>query len=318
MVSPEMAAREKEWWYDERYAIYDLNVNSATVYPQHNETVRLSSSSTYNVRGYAYSGGGRRINRVEISLDKGSSECLFERKDIPRDRNSHFSFLAWKLAHIDYPEDEYRNAGRNLYGGRIDMAWRDTCFCWCFWNISIDISELETADGILVRAMDEALNIQPRDMYWSVLGMMNNPWFRVKITHEDGVLRFEHPTQPAMIPGGWMERVKKAGGDLLGPNWGETVNNDVKNITINAPVIDMKKPGLSRIISLDEFQKHKSAEEPWFVVEGEVYNGTSFLDQHPGGAQSIVTIGGTDATEEFMAIRTSLITCVPCLGHTNL
>lgn len=80
----------------------------------------------------------------------------------------------------------------------------------------------------------------------------------------------------------------------------------------------MKKPELSRIVSLDEFQKHKSVEEPWFVVEGEVYNGTGFLGQHTGGAQSIVSIGGTDATEEFMAIRTSLITFVPCLGHTNL
>lgn len=77
MVSPEMASREKKWWYDERYAIYDLNVNSATVYPQHDETIEFPSSpsrSTYNVRGYAYGGGGRRINRVEVSLDKGSSE----------------------------------------------------------------------------------------------------------------------------------------------------------------------------------------------------------------------------------------------------
>lgn len=28
---------------------------------------------------------------------------------------------------------------------------------------------------LLTRATDEALAVQPRDMYWSVLGMMNNP-----------------------------------------------------------------------------------------------------------------------------------------------
>lgn len=72
MVSPEMA-QDKTWWHDERYAIYDLNVNSAAVYPQHEERLDLVSSagSSYTVKGYAYAGGGRRITRVEISLDKG-------------------------------------------------------------------------------------------------------------------------------------------------------------------------------------------------------------------------------------------------------
>lgn len=215
--------------------------------------------------------------------------------------------LAWNLADIDYPEDKYRKTEQCLYGGQVDMSLRDTCFCWCFWDIAIPLSELETADSIVVRAMDEALNIQPRDMYWSVLGMMNNPWFRVKITRENGVLRFEHPTQPAMIPGGWMESVKKAGGNLLGPNWGETTDDGVKTVATKVPVIDMKKPGLNRSITLDEFQKQKSATEPWFVLEGEVYDGTGFLDKHPGGAQSIISTTGTDATEEFMAIRTLLL-----------
>ena len=31
---------------------------------------------TYDVRGYAYAGGGRRISRVEISLDNGVTWAL--------------------------------------------------------------------------------------------------------------------------------------------------------------------------------------------------------------------------------------------------
>lgn len=74
MVSPEMA-KDPKWWCDERYAIYDLSVNSAAAYPQHNEELQLSSTaSPYKARGYAYCGGGRRITRVEISLDKGRSK----------------------------------------------------------------------------------------------------------------------------------------------------------------------------------------------------------------------------------------------------
>ena len=84
------------------------------------------------------------------------------------------------------------------------------------------MSDLEKSDAIIVRAMDESMAIQPRDMYWSVLGMMNNPWFRVTITTENGRLKFEHPTHPTKA-GGWMERVKKAGGDLTNGFWGEAL-----------------------------------------------------------------------------------------------
>lgn len=72
MVTPEMASKDPTWWRDERYAIYDLSVNSAAAYPQHNEEFRITSpAARYTARGYAYSGGGRRITRVEISLDDG-------------------------------------------------------------------------------------------------------------------------------------------------------------------------------------------------------------------------------------------------------
>lgn len=75
MVSPEMAKKDPSWWQDDRYAIYDLSVNSATAYPQHNEELAITTpEATYTARGYAYGGGGRRITRVEISLDSG--KCM--------------------------------------------------------------------------------------------------------------------------------------------------------------------------------------------------------------------------------------------------
>jgi nitrate reductase (NAD(P)H) len=78
MVSPEMSAADSTWWHDERYAIYDLSVNSAAAYPQHNEVLRLTShNAVYTAKGYAYGGGGRRITRVEISLDDGKSMITF-------------------------------------------------------------------------------------------------------------------------------------------------------------------------------------------------------------------------------------------------
>ena len=158
MVSTEESASNPTWWQDERYAIYDLSPNSAICRPGHDERVPLGGD--YEVRGYAYSGGGRRVTRVEVSLTKG--------------RN-------WKLAEIDYHEDRYRDVETELYGGRLDMSSRDTSYCWCFWRLKVSTEDLAACEDVIVRAMDESMCIQPRDMYWSVLGMMNNPWFRVMV-----------------------------------------------------------------------------------------------------------------------------------------
>jgi nitrate reductase (NAD(P)H) len=285
MITPEASASLPETWADERYAIYDLNTNSATCYPAHNEIIQTcSDASSYEIRGYAYAGGGKRVTRVEITLDQGKS---------------------WMLANIDYPEDEYRLAAENdmLYGGRLDMQ-RDSCLCWCFWNLEIPIAHLQAADDVMVRAMDDSMMVQPRDMYWSVLGMMNNPWYRLVIHKEANSLRFEHPTQPALIPGGWMERVKKAGGNLTNGYWGEKLGGS-EEVAVEEPTkeICMTKGGIDRAISFDELQQHSGEEEPWFVVNGHVYDGTKFLEGHPGGAASIFGAAGQDATEEFMAIR---------------
>lgn len=286
MVSPDEAGNNSKWWTDERYAIYDLSTNSAIAYPAHDEKLSLASApETYNIKGYAYGGGGRRVTRVEISLDKGKT---------------------WRLSNIDYAEDKYREAGeQDLFGGTLDMSWRETCFCWCFWNLEVPLNDLKEAKDILVRAMDESMNLQPRDMYWSVLGMMNNPWFRIVIHQEGHGLRFEHPTQPALIPGGWMERVKKLGGNLSNGYWGESIGGEEEmKAAVEAPAeIKMTKDGLNVEITIDQLRKHDTADAPWFVVNGEVYDGTKFLDGHPGGATSIIAAAGMDSTDEFMAIR---------------
>ncbi|KAJ5166981.1 Eukaryotic molybdopterin oxidoreductase [Penicillium canariense] len=282
MVSPELSAQDKKWWTDERYAIYDLNVNSVAVYPEHEETLDLATTGhTYTAKGYAYAGGGRRITRVEISLDSGKS---------------------WRLADLEYAEDKYREFEGELFGGKVDMWQRETCFCWSFWSLGIPVSDLEKSDAFLVRAMDEALAAQPRDMYWSVLGMMNNPWFRVAITKHGSCLKFEHPTHPARA-GGWMERIKKAGGDLTNGNWGERHQGEAPVEPEPTKEINMKKEGVNRQIDLEELKANSNSEKPWFVVNGEVYDGTGFLEGHPGGAISITSSAGLDVSEDFLAIH---------------
>ncbi|KAI7781700.1 Nitrate reductase [NADPH] [Diaporthe eres] len=296
-VGPEESADLPETWRDERYAIYDLNTNSAVARPAHNERVDTTAATTaatktFKFQGYAYAGGGRRVTRVELTLDKGRS---------------------WRLADVSYPEDSYRLApeGETLFGGRLDVGWRESCFCWCFWSLDIALADLGAAGDVMVRAMDDAMMVQPRDLYWSVLGMMNNPWFRVVVHREEGegggaALRFEHPTQPILNADGWMDRVKKEGGDLSNGYWGEKApGEEGRTVAVAEPVkeISLVNKDVKKEISLEELKEHEGEEEPWFVLDGEVYDGTKFLEGHPGGAASITGAAGQDVIEEFMAIH---------------
>lgn len=287
-VSPEESANDPKWWQDERYAIYDLSTNAAIAYPAHEEQLcTVGAADFYRCRGYAYGGGGRRVTRVELSLNGGRS---------------------WRLANIQYPEDAYREADADtqLCGGRLDMSWRESSFTWCFWHLDMPVAELSEASDMVMRAMDESMNVMPKDMYWSVLGMMNNPWYRITITRQDDNLRFEHPTQPARMPGGWMERVKKAGGDLMNGRWGEKLDGEQQTTLPQSeepPPIKMTRDGESREIGIAELREHDTEKEPWFVLQGEVFDGTAFLKEHPGGAQSILSAAGLDVSDEFMAIR---------------
>ncbi|KAJ6595825.1 hypothetical protein DFH09DRAFT_1135714 [Mycena vulgaris] len=285
MISPDVAANDLKWWTDERYAIYDLSPNSAVACPAHGETLDLVGGlKTYRAKGYAYSGGGRRITRVEVSLDQGGT---------------------WRLADIDYAEDKYRKADTTLYGGKLDFQWREASFCWCFWALDVPVEDMLGAKDLLVRSMDEGMCVQPRGLYWNVLGMMNNPWFRVAIHKEGDLMRFEHPTQPALMPGGWMERVNKAGGNLENGFWGEEIagEGEARQLKRAVKEISMAKEGLDRSITIEDLRNHEGGKSPWFVVNGEVYDGTKFLEEHPGGAQSIIGAGATDATDEFVAIH---------------
>jgi len=50
MVTPQMSDEIKNWRKDDRYAIYELSVNSAIAHPGHDERLEI-----------AYGGGGRRV-----------------------------------------------------------------------------------------------------------------------------------------------------------------------------------------------------------------------------------------------------------------
>ncbi|KPV75001.1 uncharacterized protein RHOBADRAFT_36993 [Rhodotorula graminis WP1] len=306
-LTGEEAREQRDWWHDPKYIINDLNVNAAIARPAHDEQLVVASTSPapsndspsplpgqhYVVEGYVYAGGGRRVTRVEVTLDDGAS---------------------WSLAQLSYPEDAYRRVqfeNKKVWGS-FDMHERDESFCWAFYKLEVAVDKLADSSCVAVRAMDESLHLMGKTMYWNPTGMMNNWWFRVVIHRSinkagETVLRFEHPTMPGLQPGGWMQRLKDDGLDPAEPTFTEKSSSSqhepVARVVALKPPSVMIKPGVDRKITLAELKAHNTDSEPWFVVEGQVYDGAPFLKEHPGGAESITIVAGEDATEDFMAVH---------------
>ncbi|KAI4337766.1 hypothetical protein L6164_016142 [Bauhinia variegata] len=175
-VDSEKATAE-DWWHKQQYMINELNINSVITTPGHEEILPITSLTTqkpYVLRGFAYTGGGRQVTRVEVTLDGGET---------------------WQEGTLDHPEKP------NKYG----KYW-----CWSFWSLDVEVLDLLHSKEIAVRGWDEASNTQPGKLIWNVMGMMTNRWFKVKINvwkHKGELgMVFEHPTVPGNQSGGWMAK----------------------------------------------------------------------------------------------------------------
>ena len=70
--------------------------------------------------------------------------------------------------------------------------------------------------------------------------------------------------------------------------------------------------------TLTQVEQHTSNDSAWFVYEGKVYDATPFLEDHPGGADSILIATGADATEDFNAIHSNKVCVCECVCDARL
>jgi cytochrome b involved in lipid metabolism len=57
--------------------------------------------------------------------------------------------------------------------------------------------------------------------------------------------------------------------------------------------------GKTGSFTLAEVAKHASRDDVWVVIKDKVYDLSDFIDEHPGGVESIMKRAGGDATEGF-------------------
>lgn len=130
-------------------SMHELPVQSAIVSPKPGSVTELDD---LEVKGFAWSGGGRGIVRVDVSIDEGKT---------------------WITAELSDGKDQCYN-----------RAW-----AWTFWEASVPVpAELQGKEfTVLCRAVDSAYSTQPErpEPLWNLRGLNCNCWHRVPIRHEE-------------------------------------------------------------------------------------------------------------------------------------
>ncbi|XP_009628358.1 cytochrome b5 [Nicotiana tabacum] len=58
-------------------------------------------------------------------------------------------------------------------------------------------------------------------------------------------------------------------------------------------------PTLTKLFTMEEASQHNTKDDCWVVIDGKVYDVSSYLDEHPGGDDVVLSATGKDATDEF-------------------
>ena len=139
-------------------------VQCALCVPAENTSLRKDTKPI--LKGYAFSGGGRSIIRVDISLDGGET---------------------WYEADLHEQEEESDSEVSSM-SSSFDKG---PFFGWTLWSFTIpndamDRLEIGKDVEIIARATDSHHNVMPSSAkdVWNIRGVLNNSWHRSKFRVE--------------------------------------------------------------------------------------------------------------------------------------
>ncbi|CAG9861184.1 unnamed protein product [Phyllotreta striolata] len=126
-------------------AIQELPVISAICQPSEGSTVKVEQDKI-TVKGYAWSGGGHKIVRVDVTVDGGKS---------------------WHVANFEHQ----------------DAALPPQHWAWTIWTVKIPVDKKSKNVEIWAKAVDSSYNTQPESVenIWNLRGVLSNAYHKVKV-----------------------------------------------------------------------------------------------------------------------------------------
>ena len=127
-------------------AIQEYPIQSAICEPEEGST--LEDAEEVTLKGYAWSGGGRGIIRVDVSLDSGKNWEVAELHSVKQQMHREWAWTLWE-AQMKIPE--------SMRGKKLDLVCK-----------AVDTShnaQPETAEGI-----------------WNLRGLIHNSWHHVNVS----------------------------------------------------------------------------------------------------------------------------------------
>ncbi|KAL0126811.1 hypothetical protein PUN28_005289 [Cardiocondyla obscurior] len=126
-------------------AIQEMPVISAICDPQNSDVVKVKNGKI-QVKGYAWSGGGRKVIRIDVTNDQGKT---------------------WHTA--DLIEDLQAKQGR---------YWS-----WTLWNVELPVDKRSKEVEIWAKAVDSSYNVQPESFnnIYNIRGLLCNAYHKIKI-----------------------------------------------------------------------------------------------------------------------------------------
>lgn len=77
------------------------------------------------------------------------------------------------------------------------------------------------------------------------------------------------------------------------------IRSNVDGINQSNNITGVNSGVTSLILSKTELAKHNSRKSCWLLINGKIYDVTTYLNQHPGNASTILPTCGTDATVAY-------------------
>ena len=188
---------------DQGPIIHEQPVTSFICNPPQNSIIGAKNAADITLKGVAWSGGGRKIERVDVSLDGGKTFTAAELfKPIEQRYNHHWAWTQFYMT-LALPEEVKEKLKR---GEKVEL-------------------------DVTSKALDSAFNVQPSVMapYWNPRAIAINHWYHVKFTLDPSLEKEniihgdpDHESFPNTPTGGHFDRQWGYSGFRLDPEHRKT------------------------------------------------------------------------------------------------